>query len=301
MSEFIHISSIAELYGFLNTDKPSHPLITIIRKWPKSDRKLDQIKFTSDLYFISLKRDVKGSFKYGRNSYDYQEGSLVFIKPGQVATFSPSDEETESNGWTILFHPDLIRKFELGKNIHKFSFFNYESNEALHLSDKEKLFLNNIVDNLELEIYQNLDIHSQDLIVQNLEIILKYSNRYYDRQFFTRTNLNKEIVVRFENYLQDYFSSDKINRKGIPSITDCGKALNMSGSYLSNLLRIETSKSAKEYIYEYLIERAKYALLNSNNSISQVAFQFGFDYPQNFSKLFKSKTGMSPTQYRNHN
>ena len=301
MNEFVHIATIADLYGFLKTGISSHPLLTIIRKWPKSNKNIEQIKFTSDLFYIALKRDIRGSFKYGRNSYDYQEGTMIFIKPGQVATFSPSEAETETEGWTILFHPDLIRKYNIGKTISQFSYFNYEINEALHLSNKERDFLNIIVDNLEQEINQNIDAHSQDLIVQNLETILKYCNRFYDRQFYTRTNLNKDLYTRFETYLQQYFSSDKLTENGIPNISDCGKALNITGSYLSDLLRIETGKSAKEHIYQHLVSRAKTVLLISNKTISEIAYDFGFEYPQNFSKLFKSKTGMTPTEYRNLN
>ena len=178
MSEFIHISSIAELYGFLNTDKPSHPLITIIRKWPKSDRKLDQIKFTSDLYFISLKRDVKGSFKYGRNSYDYQEGNMVFIKPGQVATFSPSDEETESNGWTILFHPDLIRKCELGKNIHL--------NELVKRFDS--VFLG-----LGLGAVNNLRVSGDDL--ENVSDAVQFISGLRQADDLTSLRVGREVLV----------------------------------------------------------------------------------------------------------
>ncbi|MEL7119705.1 MAG: helix-turn-helix transcriptional regulator [Bacteroidota bacterium] len=307
MEGIIHIKSIAEVYSFFKTEKPPHPLITVIRKWLKADLDASSITFTSDLYYMALKRDISGSFKYGRSAYDYQEGSMVFISPGQVATFS--NLKTDSNistdedghGWAILFHPDLIRKSELGKTIRQYSFFEYATNEALHLSDKERNFLNTLVDNIEQEIYQNFDRHSQELIVQNLETILKYSNRYYDRQFFTRSNINKDLVTKFESFLLSYFASDQLFSKGFPSIDDCGKALNLSGAYLSDLLRAETGRSAKDHIHEFIIDKAKTVLLNSNNSVSEIAYDLGFKYPQSFSKLFKSKTGMSPSEYRNLN
>ncbi|MDJ0796040.1 MAG: helix-turn-helix domain-containing protein [Calothrix sp. MO_167.B12] len=299
MEEIIHISSIAEVYEFLNAVKPAHPLITVIRKWPKVGLDLNQLRFTSDLYYLAMKRDISGSFQYGRSVYDYQEASMVFIGPGQVASFSNSKAESESEGWTILFHPDLIRKSELGKTIRQYSFFSYDTNEALHLSEKERKFLNTLVDTIEQEISQNLDRHSQALIVQNLETILKYSNRFYDRQFYTRTNLNRDLLSKFENFLQSYFASDQPLEKGLPTIDDCGKALNMSGAYLSDLLRAETGRSAKDHIHSYLIDHAKTALLNSTDSVSQIAVGLGFEYPQNFSKLFKAKTGMSPSEYRN--
>ena len=230
---------------------------------------------------------------------------MLFIGPGQVANFSHAvahaDIETASQGWTILFHPDLIRKASLGKTIHQYSFFSYEINEALHLADKERQFLNTLVDTIEQEIFQNMDRHSQELIVQNLETILKYSNRYYDRQFYTRTNMNKDLVAKFEHFLRSYFTSEELAENGLPTLDQCGRALNMSGPYLSDLLRTETGRSAKDHIHRYLIDQAKTKLLNSNDTVSQIAFSLGFDYPQNFSKLFKSKTGMSPSEYRNLN
>ena len=204
----------------------------------------------------------------------------------------------DDSGWNILFHPDLIRKSALGKSIKEFSFFNYEANEALHLSQKEKQFLIEMVDNIETEMNQNLDKHSQDLIIHNIEALLKYSERYYDRQFYTRTNVNKDYVVQFEEYLKSYFSSEDLKEKGIPTLTQCGKALNISGPYLSDLLKIETNRSAKDHIHSYIIEKAKTVLLNSSSNISEVAFDLGFEYPQHFSKLFKNKTGVSPSEYR---
>ena len=301
MGDIIHIRSIAEVYAFFKEETPPHPLIAVLRKWPKLETDARELKFTSELYYLAVKKDISGSFEYGRSSYDYQEGTMVFIGPGQVATFSLPNVQTESHGWTILFHPDLIRKTKLGQTIRQYSFFSYEINEALHLAEKERQFLNTLVETIEQEINQNMDRHSQELIVQNLETILKYSNRFYDRQFYTRTNINKDLVAKFEQYLHAYFSSDELINKGAPSIDQCGEALNMSGAYLSDLLRAETGKSAKDHIYNYLIETAKTTLLNSNKSVSQIAFQLGFEYPQNFSKLFKTKTGMSPSEYRNLN
>ena len=303
--EIFHVKSISEVYGFLDAKSPSHPLITVIRRWPPVKVDLSQVRFTSDLYYMAMKREISGSFQYGRNSYDFQEGTMIFIGPGQVANFSHAVEflnkDTVSEGWTILFHPDLIRKSELGSLIHKYSFFEYDTHEALHLSDKERTFVNTLVDTIEEELEQNVDRHSQELIVQNLETILKYCSRFYDRQFFTRTNYNKDLVTRFYQFLRSYFDSNVLEESGIPTIDQCGEALNMSGPYLSDLLRIETGSSAKDHIYKILIERTKTMLLNSSDSISQIAYKFGFEYPQNFSKLFKSKTGMTPTEYRNLN
>ena len=302
MGEFYRIQSISEVHQMFGLAKPTHPLITIIRKWPQVDFDFGNIKLTSDLYLLSMKGKMKGStFQYGKNSHDFDDGTLVFIAPNQVASFEDPIEELDDSGWSILFHPDLIRKSELGKDIKNYSFFNYETNEALHVSDKEKQSLLELVKKIDLELNQNIDKHSQDIIIQNIESILKYSNRYFDRQFYTRTNLNKDFVSKFEQYLQSYFTSSDLSEKGIPSVKQCGKAMNMSGSYLSDLLKIETGSSAKDHIHSYLIEKAKTTLLNSNSSISEIAFGLGFEYPQHFSKLFKGKVGLSPTEYRNLN
>ena len=244
MEEIIHSRSIADVYNFFGIEKLPHPLIPVIRQWPKSKHELSAIKFTSELYYMTMKRDIRGSFQYGRNSYDYKEGTMVFIGPGQVATFTTPQSEPESQGWTILFHPDLINKSELGKRIHEYSFFSYDTTEALHLSEKEKAFLNTLVDTIEQEIKQDTDRHSQTLIVQNLETILKYCSRYYDRQFYTRTNLNKDVISRFDSFLKAWFHSDQLINHGMPSIEQCGEALNMSGPYLSDLLKTETGRSA---------------------------------------------------------
>ncbi|MFT5779563.1 MAG: AraC-like DNA-binding protein [Crocinitomicaceae bacterium] len=302
MSEFHQIKSVSEVHQFLGMKAPVHPMITIIRQWPEVDFDFKNTKLSSDLFLLSMKGEIKKTtFQYGRNSYDFEEGTLVFMAPEQIVSFDDPIEELDDSGWTILFHPDLIRKSELGKSIKEYAFFSYDVNEALHLSEKEKQFLIDLVDKIELEINQNMDKHSQDLIIQNLETILKYSKRYYDRQFYTRTNLNKDFVAQFEHYLEHYFSSEELQENGLPSIAACGEALNMSGPYLSDLLKLETGRSAKDHIYSYLIEKAKTALLSSSQSVSQIAFKLGFEYPQHFSKLFKVKTGLNPTEFRSLN
>ncbi|HMO40170.1 MAG TPA: helix-turn-helix transcriptional regulator [Saprospiraceae bacterium] len=302
MSKIVHIKSLAESCRFSGMEAPAHPLIMIVRQWPKAKYNLDEVKFTSDLYYVALKRSISGSFLYGRSSYDYQEGTMVFIAPGQVASFSaPSVDDDSSNGWALLFHPDLIRRSELGKMINSFSFFNYEVNEALHLSEKERESINHLVNNIEQEINARIDKHSNEIIVQNLHTLFKYCLRYYERQFYVRSNINKDIVTRFEHFLQHYFSSNELAEQGLPSLKRCGEELNISGSYLSDLLRVETGKSATDHIYSLLIERAKTKLLSTNDTISEIAYAMGFEYPQNFTKLFKQKTGMSPKKYRNLN
>jgi len=301
MSEFFHLKSIAELHRMFGLEKPLHPLITIIKEWREIDFDFGNTKMTSDLYVIGLKGNVRGTFKYGRNSYDYEEGTLVFMAPNQVARFDDADAELDRNGWNIFFHTDLIRKSTLGNTIKEYSFFNYGINEALHVSDKEKKMLTDFVQRIEIELEQNIDKHSQELILANLESLLKYCLRYYDRQFYTRTNVNKDLIDRFNKFLEDYFSSEELNNNGHPTVSQCGEALSMSGSYLSDLLRLETGRSAKDHIHDFIIERAKNILLGTNNSVSQIAYELRFEYPQHFAKLFKAKTGMNPTDYRTLN
>ena len=302
MKEIYRIKSVAEVHNLFGFGKPKHPLITLIRKWPENSFDFSDTKITSDLYLLSMKGKMdKSTFQYGKNSYDFEEGSLVFVGPNQVVSFDDPIVELDESGWTILFHPDLIRKSELGKTVKNYSFFNYDVNEALHLSDTEKNSLLDLVKKIDIELNQNIDKHSQDIIIQNLESIFKYSSRYYDRQFYTRTNLNKDFVTKFEAYLHSYFSSSDLADLGLPSIKQCGEAMNMSGSYLSDLLKIETGSSAKDHIHSYLIEKAKTSLLNSATSISEIAFSLGFEYPQHFSKLFKGKVGLSPSEYRSSN
>ncbi len=298
--DIIRLDSISKAHQLLGLEKPRHPLITIYHHTPQIIANTINLSFSGNLYYIAMKDGIKGAFQYGRSSYDFEEGTMMFLAPNQVYT-TPETVETASGsvGWSILFHPDLIRQSSLGKIIDEFSFFDYDVNEALHLSDKEKQTINALVKKIEEEINQNIDKHSQELININLESLLKYCKRYYDRQFFTRTNWNKDYIIRFEKYLKTYFSSDAPLENGVPTIQQCGEALNMSGHYLSDLLKAETGKSAKEHIHLYLVNKAKFSLLNTNHSVSEIAYSLGFNYPQNFSKLFKAKTGLSPTQFRN--
>ncbi|MCG7919340.1 MAG: helix-turn-helix transcriptional regulator, partial [Candidatus Thiodiazotropha taylori] len=227
---------------------------------------------------------------------------MVFTKPGQALSFKASKEDLASEeGWTLLFHPDLIRKSSLGNNIDHYSFFSYEIHEALHLSEDERVSITGLVRKIETEYQQSIDRHTQKLIVSNIELLLDYCTRFYDRQFYVRTNLNQDFVTRFENLLRDYFNSDQPLDLGVPSVKYCGEQLNMSPSYLSDLLKKETGRTAQQHIQDTVIDKAKNLLLSTNEQVSQIAYGLGFDYPQHFSKLFKSRTGMSPAEYRRLN
>ncbi|SEJ56274.1 Helix-turn-helix domain-containing protein [Cyclobacterium xiamenense] len=301
MRESYIINSISQAHTVMGLAKPKHPLVSVVKTSAfKPSIDFRSVKVINHLYQITLKHIGCGNLVYGKNSYDYQEGTLVFTAPGQVTIWDaemPIQTDADS-GWTLAFHPDLIRKSNLANKIDTYSFFQYDVNEALHLSDDERKTLEEILDKIEMEYSQNLDRHSQNLIISNIELLLDYCIRFYDRQFYTRSNLNVDVVSRFENLLKDYYKTDKVIDLGIPSVKYCALELNLSTNYLSDLLKKETGKTAQEHIHLFVIEKAKNHLLNSSNSISEIGYKLGFEYPQHFSNLFKSKTGFSPSEYR---
>ena len=301
-NEIMHIKSIAESRKLFGLTPPKHPLVSVM--WAKDLPDFSQyegIKFNTDLFMVSLKDGITGSMGYGRNTYDFSEGTMVFSKPNQVLSSEEKNIAEDARGWMLLFHPDLLRRSELGKAIGAYTFFDYEVHEALHLSDDEKDILTDLIYKIETEINQNIDKHSQKLIITNIELILDYCNRYYDRQFYVRTNLHQDHISEFEQLLMNYYNSEKPLQLGLPSVKYCGEELNMSPNYLSDMLKKETGKSAKDQIHAFVINRAKNKLLGSTESISEIAYDLGFEYPQHFSKLFKKRTGMSPIKYRSQN
>ena len=298
----MRIKSINEVHRIFGLEKPSHPLVSVIQIDDRiTNFDYGKAKYIFDFFQISLKQGFSGSINYGRNSYDFDEGTLTFIKPNQTIEIENQEEFNDSSGWTLLFHPDLIRKSELGKTIEDYSFFNYDLNEALHLSEKERKSITAVVLKIQEEYNQNIDKHSQELIVANIEMLLKYSKRFYDRQFYTRTNLNNDILTEFNRYLKEYYNSERPLLNGVLTVKECANNLNLSGNYLGDLVKSETGKSPKEHIQEYVVERAKTILLGTNEDISQIAYKLGFEYPQGFNKLFKAKVGLNPSQYRNLN
>ncbi|PAB61419.1 AraC family transcriptional regulator [Anaeromicrobium sediminis] len=293
----INIDTITRLHELLGYDKPIHPLITLID--------INNIQFSSKyenrqmvvgFYTISLKDGHNCKFKYGRQYYDFSEGSMMFTAPGQVGTVehTPSD----AKGWMLCFHPDLIRKSQLNSKIKEYTFFSYDSSEALHLSEQEEETINNIVNTIKEEINENSDIYSDELIVSNLEVLLNYARRFYGRQFITRNSANKDVISRFETFLTDYFQSKDLVDNGLPTVKYLAGKMGYSTNYLSDVLKKETGKNTQEHIHFQLIEKAKSLLLSTEESVAQVAYTLGFEYPGHFSKLFKKKTGMSPSEYR---
>ncbi len=238
---------------------------------------------------------------YGRHTYDYQEGTLVFLAPGQVAGVSSNGEIFQPKGHGLVFHPDLIHGTSLGRHIQDYTFFGYQSNEALHISERERKIVLDCFSKIEYELEHAIDTHSKRLIVSNIELFLSYCVRFYDRQFITRDDVHKGILERFEDLLNGYFQTDKPQSIGLPSVAYCGNELNLSPSYFGDLIKKETGKTAQEYIQSKLIDVAKEKIFDQSKSVSQIAYELGFKYPQHFTRLFKQKVGYTPNEYRTLN
>jgi AraC-like DNA-binding protein len=301
MSSFIKIDSIGALHNIIGLGTPSHPLITILdysKFTPEAT--YENIKFVTACYLISLKIPAPKTMRYGRQYYDFDQGTLMFMSPGQVFSVGEIEQNVHAEGWGMFFHPDLILGTPLAKKIKEYSFFSYDTNEALHVSEIEKQTLTQIIGNIEREYKSNIDRFSHAVIVTAIEQILNYSERFYSRQFITRRTPNREILSNFETLVHQYFSLSVSERK-LPTVEYFASAMNLSPGYLSDLLKHETGKTAKEHLHIYLIEEAKNLLLNSNKNINEIAFDLGFEYPQYFNRLFKGKVGMTPLEFRSHN
>lgn len=233
---------------------------------------------------------------YGRSFYDFDEGSLMFTAPNQI--ISPSQELHVREGWGVFFHPDLLNGSALARKIHNYSFFNYDAHEALHISDDEKMLLLDCVTKIKREYSQNVDRHTQGLIVDNLQLLLNYCDRFYDRQFLTREKVSHDLVGKFETLLIDFFSKDSLIESGLPDVKYFSSLLNLSPYYLSDLLNKYTGKTTLEHIHLQLIDKAKTLLLGTNDSVSEVAYNLGFEHPSHFTKLFKNRTGLAPKEFR---
>ncbi|GAA5219772.1 helix-turn-helix domain-containing protein [Membranihabitans marinus] len=298
--EIKRITSISQVHELLGIEKPKHPLISVLdlnhcvigSEWVG-------VKISMDLYSIALK-DASCGMDYGRNTYDFDEGVLIFTAPQQVTSASKAQNLQQVNGWKIFFHPDLIRNAELGKHIDDYGFFSYDVYEALHLSDIEEKKLKECVKLIQSEIEERIDNHSQRVIVSTLELLLNYSNRFYERQFNTRKAQNVDTVSQFETLLKSYYKEGLFSENGFPSIDYFANAIHLSPNYLSDLLKKETGLTAKDHINLFIIEKAKTLLLNNSDTISTIAYRLGFNYPHYFSRLFKAKTGMTPQDYRSN-
>jgi AraC-like DNA-binding protein len=286
-------------YNAFNNNETLHPLVSVVDLSKANPRSGSRMYF--GFYTIFLK-DVKcGDLVYGRHTYDYQEGTLVFFAPGQVAGVNSNGEIYQPKGYALIFHADLIHGTSLGRHIQEYTYFGYQSNEALHLSERERNIVLDCFSKIEYELAHAIDKHSKRLIVSNIELFLSYCVRFYDRQFITRDNTLKGILEKFENLLQEYYESDKPQTIGLPSVAYCANELNLSANYFGDLIKKETGITAQEYIQSKVIDVAKERIFDQDKSVSQIALELGFKYPQHFARLFKQRTGVSPNEYRNHN
>ncbi len=286
-------------YNVFNNNETLHPLVSVVDLSKASPRSGSRMYF--GFYTIFLK-DVKcGDLVYGRQTYDYQEGTLVFLAPGQVAGINSNGEIYQPKGYALVFHADLKIETLLGRKITDYTFIGYQSAEALHLSERERKIIMDCLSKIEYELEHAIDKHSKKLIISNIELFLNYCTRFYDRQFITREKVHKSVLEKFEDLLNEYFQSDKPQIAGLPSVAYCAAELHLSAGYFGDLIKKETGKTAQEYIQSKLIDIAKEKIFDHDKSVSQIAYELGFKYPQHLTRLFKQRVGHTPNEYRNLN
>lgn len=276
-----------------------HPLVSVVNF--NEIPTVQNFRRYMGIYAVFLKNIKCGDMRYGCQPYDYEDGTLVFVSPGQIYGIDSKGVAIKPSGYGLVFHPDFIKGTNLGKHIKDYTFLSYEVNEALHLSKKERKTIVHCFEKIAEEIDQNIDKHSKTLIVSNIELLLNYCQRFYDRQFITRSNVNSDILVRFEKLLNDYFKSDKTLLLGLPSVSYCADQLHLSPNYFGDLIKKETGSTALDYIQAKLIDEAKERIFDHSKSINEIASELGFKYQQHFTRLFKQKTGVTPNEYRNLN
>lgn len=295
-----HFKTLSSYLDYLELPRPEHPMISVFTAISDGFLpcpKASSPSITNDCYTISFKKIVKGDLTYGRTKYDFTNGALFFIAPRQVLQWD-SSVVYEQKGFSINLHEDFLKGTELAQDIRKYGFFSYSANEALHISPKEEKQIELIIQNIELEYQNNQDSFSKDIIISHLSTLLKYAQRFYERQFINRTELSNDLLVQFNQQLEEYFDSGQLKENGIPSIEQIADQLSVSQRYLSDTLKKETGKTSTEHLQLYLIDEAKNILLDPQKTVSEVAYELGFEYPPYFSRLFKKKEGISPTEYR---
>ena len=296
MDKILNLDSV-DLYNKLYGLETLNPLVSVI-DLNKATSSVDLIRFNYGIYALYLKLEKACDIKYGRQTYDYQEGTIVCFAPGQTAETNPTTDKVQVNAHGILFHPDLLRGTSLGKNIKKYTFFSYEVNEALHLSEEERSIVMDCLKIIRMELEHGVDKHSKTLLVNHIELLLNYCMRFYERQFITRSESNKSVLVKFETLLDDYFQSDKLQTDGLPSVKYFADKVFLSPNYFGDLIKKETGKSAQEYIQNRMIDLAKEMIAGTEKTVSQIAYELGFQYSQHFNRIFKKNVGYTPGEYR---
>jgi AraC-like DNA-binding protein len=300
MKELRRLKSITEFHRVKGLQPPEHPLISVVNYASlEFHPENNSINWVLDFYSISLKRDLTVKFRYGQQQYDFDEGVMFFIAPGQVFSIEvPQGEQPARSGWMLLIHPDFFWNTSLAKRIKQYEFFGYAINEALFLSDREETTIINIIDNIRQEYYANIDKFSEQIIVSHIETLLNYADRFYHRQFITRKISNHQILEKLEQLLNACFKSENLIQNGIPSVQFISEQLNISPNYLSSLLKTLTGQSTQQHMHNKLINVAKERLSTTTLSVNEIAYELGFEHPQSFRKFFKSKTEMSPLAFR---
>ena len=296
MDKILNLDSV-DLYNKLYGLETLNPLVSVI-DLNKATSSVDLIRFNYGIYALYLKLEKACDIKYGRQTYDYQEGTIVCFAPGQTAETNPTTDKVQVNAHGILFHPDLLRGTSLGKSIKKYTFFSYEVNEALHLSEEERSIVMDCLKIIRMELEHGVDKHSKTLLVNHIELLLNYCMRFYERQFITRGKTNRDVLTRFENLLNEYFESTLAEQDGLPTVKYFADKLCLSSNYFGDMFKKETGKSPQEYIQEKVIELAKERISDTADTVSQIAYSLGFQYPQHFCRLFKKRVGYTPSEYR---
>jgi AraC-like DNA-binding protein len=295
MDKILNVDTVKDYNDFLGQET-LHPLINVIDL--STAKPVKHIRKNFGVYAIYLKDARCGDLRYGCSYYDYQEGTLVFLSPGQVIGDNDDRETIQLKGWCLMFHPDLLRGTPLAQKMKEYTFFSYEANESLHMSERERQIVINSFMEIKEELERSIDKHSKSIITASIEVLLNYCMRFYDRQFITRENVNRDLLTRFEHLLDTYFESDRPQTAGLPSVQYFADQLHLSANYFGDLIKRETGKSAQDYIQWKLIDRSKEKLYNPGKSINEIAYELGFKYPQHFSRLFKKVVGCSPSDYR---
>ena len=285
-------------YNEFNNHPTLHPLATVVNLSKAAPKKRSKMYFGIYLVVLKQVKDPGSRLRYGNQYYDFDEGTLVFIGPGQILQSEPEGEIYQPAGMALAFHPDFIKGASLGRQIHDYSFFSYQSNEALHLSEKEKTVVLDCLANIDTELNQNIDKHSKKLIISNIELLLNYCTRFYDRQFITRSEVNKGIIEQFETLLNSYIFGDQLALNGLPSVAHFASELHLSANYFGDLIKKEIGKSALELIQLKILDAAKERTLDTSKTIAEISYSLGFKYPQHFTRFFKLKTGYTPVEYR---